>query len=51
VLRVWRRIECNKYPLNSNKNRASHMLHLPFFCGHRPLNCLFCLLGFWRAGK
>ena len=38
VLRMWRRVECNKYPLNSNKRRASHGLHLSFFCGYWPLN-------------
>jgi hypothetical protein len=38
VLRMWRRVECNQYPLNSNKSRASHSFHLSFFCGDWPLN-------------
>jgi len=34
VLGMRRRVECNQYPLNSNKNRASHGLDLYLFCGH-----------------
>jgi hypothetical protein len=41
VLRVWRRVECNQYPLKSNKNRASHGNDLYLSCSGRPLHSLF----------
>jgi hypothetical protein len=40
VLGVWRRIECDQYPLNAYINRASHGLHLCLFRGHLPLDFL-----------
>ena len=49
VLCMWRRVECNQYPLNSDKHRASHLLHLPFLCGYWPHNLLLCFLA--RMGK
>ena len=51
VLRMWRRVECNQYPLNSDKNRASHALHLPFFCGYWPHNFFLGFLGWLMVGK
>src|ERR1035437_10126215 len=46
---MWRCVECNQYPLNSNKHWASHTLHLSFLCGYWPHNLLLCFLA--RMGK
>jgi len=51
VLGVGRRIECNEYPLKSNKDRASHGGHLYLFRGGLPLDCLIRLLACERVGK
>jgi len=44
VLCMWRRVECDQYPLNSNKYRASHTDHLTFLCGYWPHDFLLCFL-------
>jgi hypothetical protein len=51
VLRMWRRIECHQYSLNSYKNRASHDDHLTFFCGYWPHHFLLCILACLIVGK